>query len=138
VLSLDHGIQDNVRDEVAHIFMASAEYAGILDGDGVFRHEYFEETEGRCLSLPVPAHGGAPAEREVPQVPEPEDKKTSQNLQFFLTEQKQAELRVPARLNEQDILLLKAQIDFLELQVRLSRPDQPVRLGVVRGIRNRE
>ena len=56
-----------------------------------------------------------------------------QVLKFVITDQKEVEVRLPARLNEQDILLLRAQIDYLELQVQMNRPDQPVRLDLYRS-----
>lgn len=137
-LVLDHGIQESVQDEVAGLFMSSAVYSGILDDYGVFTDEYFDETHHPrpskvAIASPAPSASGAEQVGKN-EVAEPQD---GQKLSFFLTEGKLADLRVPGRLNEQDITLLRAQIDFLELQVRLNRPGQAVRLDVVRGDRRR-
>jgi hypothetical protein len=137
-LSLDHGIQEQVADEVAQVFMESAVYAGILESDGVFREEYFVEAKRpRPLAHFVPAE---PVQHALPaqgNEDSPEAPSSVQVLKFFVTDQKAVEIRLPARLNEQDILLLRTQIDFLELQVKVNRPDQPVRLDVFRGERKR-
>ena len=137
VLSSDHGIQDQARDEVAHIFMASTVYAGILYDDGTFREE-----QGEARASSAPSVRTSPAsmvagpwsnDQRLRETPAPRESPDGyQILQFFVTDQKEVELRLPARLNEQDILLLRAQIEFLELQVRLNRPDQPVRLDQYR------
>lgn len=138
-LSLDHGIQEQARDEVAHIFMESARFAGILESDGTFRHAYFEATQRpgplhlETPARPVPAEtvGAPPAQPAAAGLSAPEDR-PGQVLSFLVTDKKQVEIHLPPHLNEQDILLLRAQIDFLELQVKLNRPDQPVRLDVYR------
>ncbi|HEX6899798.1 MAG TPA: hypothetical protein VF789_08795 [Thermoanaerobaculia bacterium] len=131
-LSLDHGIQDQAVEDVARIFMESATYALILESDGTFRSDYFEK-----MGRPLPLSGLSSATSSVPlrtqeEPAEPEAAGASSVLRFPVTDHKQVEIRLPARLNEQDILLLRAQIDFLELQVKLNRPDQPVRLDVYR------
>jgi hypothetical protein len=120
-LSFDHGIQGAARDEVASIFMASTVYAGILDADGTFRGEPGVEIQGAASPS-----GNEPAPKEDDQI-----------VHIYLTDQKKAKIYVPARLNEQDIALLRAQIDVLELQVRVNRPDQPVRLDLFRDNRRR-
>jgi hypothetical protein len=125
-LRLDHGIQENAQDEVAQIFMASARHAEILDGDGQFRLEYFDETRRpRPLARfqePLPERQPAPGAESPGEAGESRD---VQKLKFQLTEHKPAEIRVPVRLNELDIALLRLQIDYLEAQVRLNRPEQP-------------
>lgn len=134
-LRLDHGIQENAQDEVAQIFMASAKHAEIVEGDGQFRLEYFDETRRpRPLARfqesppgPEPARGGEGDGGEARDV---------QKLKFQLTEHKPAEIRVPVRLNEQDIALLRLQIDYLEAQVRLNRPEQGVTLDFPSGKRS--
>lgn len=131
-LSLDHGIQENVRDEVAQIFMASARFAGILDVEGVFCEAYFETTKRpRPLSRYMPAPP-APSDLQGREAGEPQDAEKPQKIRFYLTDRKPAELRLPWQLNEEDLVLLRRQIDYLELQLRLNRPDQPVRLDIVR------
>jgi hypothetical protein len=58
-------------------------------------------------------------------------------LRFPVTDQKEVVIHIPPLLNEQDIRLLRLQIDFLALQVQQNRPDQPVRLDVYRRDRKR-
>jgi hypothetical protein len=137
-LTMDHGIQDNAREEAARVFMASAVFAGILEGNGAFREEYFE-TANRPRPIAFVKIPSSPAsnllalEQEGPR----EAPSWSQEFKFLVTDNKEVEIRLPAPLNEQDILILRAQIDVLELQVKLNRPDQPVRMDVVRNIRGR-
>ena len=120
----EHGVTEAAKHEVARIFMASGEYAGILAADGVFLDERSEAPE------PVPAV--APAQMAFPAVeilptaalqpPVTTPDSNSQTLRFFLTDRKVAEMKFPAGLNEDDLQLIRKQIEFLELQVRLSRP----------------
>jgi hypothetical protein len=133
-LTRDHGIQDRVADEVAHNFMTSAVYAGILNDDGTFRDEYFEETrKPRPQPVATLSHSATPSEGLPEQRPTGHD----QLIRLSLTDQKNAELRLPAQLNEHDILLLRGWIDLLDVQVRVNRPDQPVRLELYRGDRKK-
>lgn len=135
-LSLDHGIQEHARNEVAQIFMTSAIYAGILESDGTFRSKYFEETRRPLpLSGPLPEPDLSPREPESGFVAAAPG--AGRTLRFPLTDQKEVTIHLPSRLNEHDIPLLRAQIDFLELQVKQNRPDQPVRLDVYRSDRKR-
>lgn len=116
----DLGITEAAKHEVARIFMASGEYAGILAADGVFLDD-----NGAPLSAPE-----APPKQETPsappvvlmQAPAATPDPNVQTLRFFLTDRKVAEMKFPAGLNEDDLHLIRAQVDFLELQVRLSRP----------------
>lgn len=139
-LSLDHGIQEQARDEVAHIFMESARFAGILESDGTFRSTYFEATQRPgpiTLETPaLPADNESVAAVSVPMATamptgKPQDPRI-RILCFPVTDQKEIEIRLPQHCNEEDIELLKMQVDFLERQVKLNRPDQPVRLDVYR------
>jgi hypothetical protein len=133
-LTRDHGIQSRVADEVAHNFMTSAVYAGILTDDGSFRDEYFEETsKPRPKPVAALSHSAAPLEGHSEQRPAGPD----QLIRLSLTDQKNAELRLPGQLNEHDIVLLRAWIDLLDVQVRLNRPDQPVRLDLYRSDRKK-
>ncbi len=103
------------KHEVARIFMASGEYAGILAADGVFLEERSEssiqepeetlkqeEVPIASVILPVP----------VSQAPPPDP--NGQILRFFLTDRKVAEMKFPAGLNEDDLDLIRKQIEFLE------------------------
>jgi len=102
--------------------MASAEYAGVLAADGVFLDEKPEVTKPVvATALKVPALvevAPAMAVQPTSLVLDPE----VQTLRFFVTDRKVVEMRFPAGLNEDDIVLVKKQIEFLELQVRLFRP----------------
>jgi hypothetical protein len=136
----DHGIQDHAKNEVASIFMASTVYAGILDADGTFRGEP-AETVKRTLVPALYQQSSAPPSAGSQTAPPPGDElnasEDDQVLEFSLTDKKRAKFYLPGRLNEQDILLLRKQIEFLELQVQVNRPDQPVRLDLFRGDRRR-
>ena len=124
----DHGVTEAARHEVARIFMASGEYAGILAADGVF----LDEKSGAPLPSPkatpkqeaVPAQEAPPVNNMQAVVTAPDP--NIQTLRFFLTDRKMAEIKLPAGLNEDDLHLIRAQVDFLELQVRLSRPATPL------------
>lgn len=117
------GVTEAAKHEVARIFMASGEYAGILAADGVFLDE---KSGAPLVSEATPKQEATPAQevppallmQAQPMAPDP----SIQTFQFLLTDRKRAELKLPAGLNEDDIALLKKQIEFLELQVRLSRP----------------
>jgi len=118
----DHGVTEAAKHDVARIFMASAEYAGVLAADGVFLDEKPEVTKPVvATALKVPALvevAPAMAVQPTSLVLDPE----VQTLRFFVTDRKVVEMRFPAGLNEDDIVLVKKQIEFLELQVRLFRP----------------
>jgi hypothetical protein len=102
--------------------MASGEYAGVLAADGVFLDE---------SGLPLPTPEAPPKQAAPPvelppvgimQAPVAAPDPNIQIFRFFLTDRKMAEMKLPAGLNENDLHLIRAQVDFLELQVRLSRP----------------
>ncbi|HEX4964532.1 MAG TPA: hypothetical protein VF173_27195 [Thermoanaerobaculia bacterium] len=131
VLTLDHGIQENARDEVVQIFLDSAIHARVLESDGCFSDEYFEKT-GRPRPLvrlepapsPLPLGDGTPGEDPANQ--------QEQILEFRVTEGKWVKIHLPDRLNESDLRLIRLQMEFLEAQVSINRPAQPVRLGLLR------
>jgi hypothetical protein len=118
----EHGVTEAVKHEVARIFMASGEYAGILAADGVFLDETPEVPEP--VSAVVPEQAALPSAEILPaaQPPAATPDSNPQTLRFLLTDRKVAEMKFPAGLNEDDLQLIRKQIEFLELQVRLSRP----------------
>lgn len=124
------GVTEAAKHEVARIFMASAEYAGVLAADGVFLDENSDSVKPAAQP---PVQEDTQGEREVvPFSPEasqaspPSSESDLQVFRFFLTDRKPAELKLPAGLNEADIAMLKKHIEFLEFQVQISRPAAPL------------
>jgi hypothetical protein len=66
---------------------------------------------------------------EEPVVPnkEPGADPAQQALRLSLTDGKIAELRLPLQLNEQDLVILRAQLNVLEAQVQVNKPVAPLR-----------
>lgn len=118
----EHGVTEAAKREVARIFMVSGEYAGIFAADGVFLDERSlpnaPEEILKQEAIPSPVILPAP----VSQASNTASDSTGQLIRIFLTDRKVAEMKFPAGLNEDDLHLIRAQVDFLELQVRLSRP----------------
>lgn len=123
-----YGVTETAKYEVARIFMASAEYAGILAADGVFRDEDSESAE----PAQPPVQEKAQAGEILPLSPETAPALSSgadseiQTFRFFLTDRKPAELKLPAGLNEADIAMLKKFVEFMEFQIQTSRPAAPL------------
>lgn len=112
-----HRIASNARDEVARVFMASAQFAGILAADGVFEPSYLESI-GRGPAVQPRSEGEKPAES----APVEEE----QIFKLYLTDGKSGEIRLPHRLNDQDIRILKKQIEVLEIQVDANKAAPPL------------
>jgi hypothetical protein len=121
-----HRIASNAAEEVARVFMASAQFAGILAADGVFEASYLESTGNRpavkpqSLSLEESATEPSPAEKREEQ---------EQELKISLTDGKFGYIRLPRRLNDQDIRILKKQIEVLETQVDANKAAPPLRFA---------
>jgi hypothetical protein len=131
VLTLDLGIQANARDEVVQIFLDSAVYAGVLEADGRFTDEYFEAT-GRPRPLPRPDFPSSTSS-SLPEATGPDAARNQrQILDFQVSEGKRVRIDLPDRLTENDLQLIRIQMQFLETQVSVNRPAQPVRLGLLR------
>jgi hypothetical protein len=126
----EHGVTEAAKYEVAKIFMASGEYAGVLAADGVFLDE--KGAAVRAVVEPVPA--APPIQLTAPAAaPQASASPDLQILRFFVTDRKLVELKFPAGLNEDDIALVKKQVEFLEMQVRLSRPAPALPFRRARG-----
>lgn len=113
----DFGITDSAKQDVAAIFLESAQYAGVLDPTGAFLRrpsphgplevvdEELEDTQRATLGRRI----------ATPELP-------PQRLEFTLTEGKQVRIEVPQNLNERDLDLLRSMIGFLEEQIQANRP----------------
>ncbi len=132
-LTLDHGIQENARSEVVQIFLDSACHAGILEEGGRFRDDYFEVTgRPRPLARLGPALTMTSVGHADLQATGPDLTTSSEQVLQFPIASGWVKIYLPERINENDIRLLRAQIDFLELQVSLHRPAPTARLGLLR------
>jgi hypothetical protein len=123
----DYRIAANARDEVARIFMDSALHARVLDTSGVFEKDFLA-TARLPVRPPKQVETAAvqPATGSLPISPSSQDFE-GQVLRLYLTDDKMAELRLPNRLNEQDLAILRAQLSVLETQVDVNRPAAPLR-----------
>lgn len=114
-----HGIASNAMDEVARVFMASGQFAKVLAADGVFEESYLRSIgQG-----PLPKPQALPPGETQAQAARAEDQ---QVFKIYLTDGKTGEIRLPQRLNDHDIRILKKQIEVLEIQVEANKPAPPL------------
>ncbi len=119
-------IASNARGEVARLFMDSGQFARVFDAHGVFEQDFLASL--RHPSSPTSASGKEPANDErTATSPVAEIADQDQVLCFSLTDGKRAEIRVPARLNDQDLAILRIQLNVLETQVQVNKPAPPLR-----------
>jgi hypothetical protein len=116
----DYRISANAREEVARIFMESALYARVLDTSGVFEKDFL-------VSARLPAQPQGQGEPSLQPVNSPLAGLNEQVIRLYLTDDKVGELRLPYRLNEQDLIILRSQLGVLEAQVQVNRPAAPLR-----------
>lgn len=113
----EHGITESAKHEVARILMDSAEYSGVVASDGVFQNAKIplgSMIRSASPAPPEPAQAVAPPETD------------GQLFRFFVTDRKPVEIKLPAGLNEDDLLIIKDYWEFVEKQVRRSRPAAPL------------
>jgi hypothetical protein len=121
----NYGVTETAKHEVARIFMVSGEYAGILAADGAFLDEKSGAPKPTVADRVEPAEIPQAAVAHTPTLL-PTEPDNIQVFRFFLTDRKMVEMKFPAGLNEDDITLIKKQIEFLELQIQISRPAAPI------------
>lgn len=113
------GISDSARAEVGRIFVSSAEYAGILAPDGRFLQAIRRQKPES--SAVTPAADLATFSVGVPaQLPD------TQSFRLSLTGSKFAELTCSWELSEDDLALIRKQLEVLELQIKIKRPAPPL------------
>lgn len=110
----DYRVAANAREEVARLFMESALHARVLDTSGVFEKDFLASTTLHDPTL------GQPAAAAISGLEE-------QVIRIYLTDDKKAELRLPSRLNEKDVAILRAQLGVLEAQAQANQPAAPLR-----------
>ncbi len=108
----DHGISEKAAHHAAEVFMASAQFAGVLSPDGRFLDRIADDSWERDAA---PEHGSQS------RVPEPFQAspvaQAAQYTRIFLTDGKSAELGLPRDLNLKDIQILMAQIEVFKTQI---------------------
>lgn len=123
-----HRIQDQVAEAVAQVFLDSGRYAGALGEDG--RITFSTEAPGRA-GADADGGEGEDSVKGKPPPPKP-DLGTSvqteeQCFAFALPGGRMARLTVPRDLTQNDVRLIKKQVEFLELQAEIAvvEPTEP-------------
>jgi len=114
VLTNKHGISDSAKHDVAEIFLASGQLAGVLNASGEFLPKRPEP--GTAVLNPT-AQGHSHAGNES----RPEKILSRQVYQMRLTGQRFAELTLPTNLNAKDLQLLRKHLELLEMQVEFNQ-----------------
>lgn len=126
ILSRDFGIVDSVAESAGKVFMDSARYAGIVDSEGRIVQHLPEK--GEKEEKPTGSQGGLGLDwlfpfkgSDKPTAADQAPMAAEQAFQLALTGGRRAFLKVPSDLTADDVKLIRAQIDVLELQAQIRQ-----------------
>ena len=114
------GVTNAASHDVSRIFMISAEVAGVLAADGTFKQEN-DATASPRHNDPQEA-GTKPTPPTTNSYSAVAGREGYDALRFPITDRQTVEIWYPLGLNENDIKLMRQQVDFLEEQIKVSRP----------------